>query len=159
MDICTSYHSCSVMSSCETISQESSSSPGFNNSKHRNNSKSSEPTLVTINDNGFGNSLTQSWLAEPTKWKNAFFGVPQESEILTRWFPSQKSSRKAYFYESSNTIKHPLMGLSASLVQACSLGRYRPRFKSGQPHQSFQKDSRTLTARISCFCLPGRSLT
>ncbi len=27
-------------------------------------------------------------------------------------------------------------GLSASLVQACSLGRYRPRFKSGQPHHS-----------------------
>jgi hypothetical protein len=30
------------------------------------------------------------------------------------------------------------MGLSASLVQACRLGLYRPRFKSGQPHhQSF----------------------
>ena len=133
MDICTSYHSCSVMSSCETISQESSSSPGFNNSKHRNNSKSSEPTLVTINDNGFGNSLTQSWLAEPTKWKNAFFGVPQESEILTRWFPSQKSSRKAYFHESSNTIEQLAWGCRLVWSRLVASGAIDPGSNPGSP--------------------------
>jgi hypothetical protein len=32
--------------------------------------------------------------------------------------------------------KHATEGLSASLVQACRLGLYRPRFKSGQPHHN-----------------------
>ena len=67
-----------------------------------------------------------------------FFLFLFSHEISRSYSVCGASFRKAYFQLSSMTIKQKpttrRMGPSASLVQACSLGRYRPRFKSGRPH-------------------------
>src|SRR3990170_2548180 len=62
--------------------------------------------------------------------------VPTKSEKHSANHATQKL-RNTYFYDHQIKIKptNARKGLSASLVQACSLGRYRREFKSLQPHQ------------------------